>query len=161
MTVLDHPLVDSEHPYKAANNETGQKVVELCREYSDKIALEWNGYCIDWIWNMFLGGDINKRTEKLAEMHDIPLVADTDLHGWNKSLMKDIGKSRIIIDSKDLDFNLNYLVPSIETAIKGRKYKNVKNYVSFIHFTKSFGIPIVRSKIQSALYPHVRGKMQW
>jgi len=160
LTIIDHPLVDATHPHRLAGDDTIKKLVRLCVNYKDKLAMEWNGYCIDWIWKNFLGGDVNEKTEIFAYQYGIPIVASTDLHGWNKDLMNSLGKSRIRIDSKDLDFNLDCLIPSIKKAIKERKYQNFKEYVSFSHFAKAFGIPVVASKLMSGIYPHARGKIE-
>jgi hypothetical protein len=160
LTIFDHPFVDATCATRAVNNEKNALIGHLSSEYPHKIAYEWNAYCKAWIWNLALGGDINKRMEKAAEKYSIPVVADTDLHGWTEGLMKYMGKSRIKIKNNDLDFNINYLIPSIENAILQKKHENIKEYVSNFHFFKAFAVPIGRGIIVSKLYPHARGKIE-
>jgi len=158
-TIIDHPTVDAEYPYQKIGYEKSKELVNICQKYPKKIALEWNAYCLNYIW-YFLDEDVNKITEKFADLNNLPVVADTDLHGWNKRLMEDLGKSRIKLDYKDIDMNISYLVPSIKQAILDKKHENVKRYVSFPHFIEAFGIPIVLNNIHSAINPHVRGNVK-
>ena len=160
LTIIDHPFVNATNATRAIDDETEKFVGDLSLKYNDKVAYEWNAYCISWIWNLALGGDINKRMEKAAQAYNLPVVADTDLHGWSKGLMKDLGKSRIKISRNDLDLNINYLIPSIEEAILKRKHENVKEYVSNLHFFNAFAVPIAKGMILDRLYPHARGKVQ-
>jgi len=160
LTIIDHPLVDAEKSWKEIGQDKKKTLTHICANYADKIALEWNSYCKDWIWNSFLGGDINEKTEIWSYRYNIPLVADTDLHGWNEKLMNDLGKSRIMIPLENLDFNLNYLIPSIKKAIADKKHENVKNYVPLMHFAEAFGFPIIASKFCNSIYKHARGKIK-
>jgi hypothetical protein len=160
LTILDHPFVDATCATRAVNDETNAFIEHLSSKYHDKIAYEWNAYCLAWIWNLALGGDINKRMEKAAEKYNIPVVADDDLHGWKENLMQDLGKSRVRINDSDLDFNINYLIPSIEDAILQKKHENIKKYVSNLHFFNAFAVPIGKALIMQKLYPAARGKVK-
>lgn len=159
LIVLDHPFVDNVKTKTAGHisEEMEDSLEKLCKEYSGKITLEWNGYCIPWIRSVLKSGlnalgfdirysDVNKKAEELseklrAEGYNVPVVADTDLHARNRRQLKEMGKARItayIEGECGRD-----IVNSIKEKIFNRDYENVKEYVSSAHLLKSFCIPIL------------------
>jgi len=159
LVLLDHIFVDNEKTRTAGHiSEEKAKLVEkICKEYSGNVALEWNAYCIPWMRAVLQKGlnavgkktdyyDVNKRAEELSEKlkeegYNVPIIADTDLHGRSKRLMDTIGTSRIITDIEGE--TPNELLNSIKKNVFSGNYKNIKQYVSSAHLLEAFCFPIL------------------
>ena len=159
LVLLDHPFVDNIGTRTAGHisDELEQELVGLCKEYSGSVALEWNGYCIPWmrqvlkhVLNVAGKGmkyhDVNKKAEELSEKlkrdgFNVPVVADTDLHGRSKRMLKHMGTSRVITDIEGE--TPTEVVDSLRKNIFSGDYENVKKYVSSAHLLEAFCIPIL------------------
>ncbi len=159
LVVLDHPYVDNEFTRTAGHipYEKEKLLEELCREYSGNIAVEWNSYCVPWMrWGLKqalnMGGhgveyhDVNRMAEMLSYgMHmagnNVPIIADTDLHGRNRRFLKLMGTSRIVMDVEGE--TATDVVKSIKQGVFSGNYRNVKRYVPSTHLLEAFCLPIL------------------
>ena len=158
LVIIDHPFVDALKPWKGISEEKKKRLTDLCIKYP--FALEWNSYCIPWVRKFFLGNDANLEVEEFSDylyenkdnlytpisknIHR-PIIADSDVHARNKKLLREIGAGNIET------WNINW--SSGQEVIRSLKhqimlgedigYHNNKKYVSFIHFVKAFGLPVV------------------
>ena len=162
LVLLDHPFVDNSRTRTAGHipDQLEQEVEKLCHEYSGKITLEWNGYCIPWMRRVLKSGlnvfgfdikyyDVNKRAEELSqrleqEGYNVPVIADTDLHARNKEHLLKMGTARIIADVKGE--TAKEVIESLRENIFSGNYKNVKEYVSSLHLVDAFCLPILFPK---------------
>lgn len=159
LVVLDHPYVDNGKTRTAGHisPEMEDDLEAICKGYSGRIALEWNGYCVPWIRTVLkqvlnimgletLYFDVNQKTETLSENLknegcNVPVVADTDLHARSKRHLKMIGRSKVIASVEgDSAFDI---LQSMKTNIFSGNYANVKNYVPFWHLLDAFCFPIL------------------
>lgn len=164
LVILDHPYVENRDTNTAGHisKREEEQLEQLCKEYNNKIALEWNGYnnlllrkLIKITFN--IAGkrikyyDTNKKTEelsdKLLEKYNInvPVLADTDLHARNKRYLRKMGISRIITDIEG--DSPKEVLDSIKVKIFSRDYKNIKNYAPAFHVLGSYCIPLVFNRI--------------
>jgi len=141
ISIFDHPYVDTlpSRKFRDISSEKELELTHLCGKYLNRIALEWNALLIPWVRNFMPDGydDLtNKRTSVLAEVMRMPLVPTTDLHAWNKRMLKHLGTSRIVISLGNVDENdiLGYLKRSISQDY----FQVEKEYVSFFHFLEVF-----------------------
>jgi hypothetical protein len=159
LVVLDHPFVDNFKTRTAGHicEEQEEWLVELCKRYSGKIAIEWNGYSIPWIRLglrlplAVLGyktrySDVNKHAKRLAnelkeEGYNVPLLADTDLHARRKWLLDEMGAARFITDVHG-DTPREMLDSVISNVFSG-KYENVERYPSSAHVMLAYCIPVM------------------
>lgn len=138
--IFDHPYVDT-LPSRRFKDLSSTKELELthaCGKYLNRIALEWNALLIPWVRNLMPGYDdyTNKKTSVLAQIMRIPLVPTTDLHAWNRRMLKLIGTSRIIIPFESIDGN--NILDSLKKNILKKNFETAKNYVSIWHFLEVF-----------------------
>ncbi|MBI5148932.1 hypothetical protein HZA33_04605 [Candidatus Pacearchaeota archaeon] len=149
--VIDHPFVHATSPRKGICKEKRKKLSDVCKKYHNNIALEWNSYCIPWIRRMMLGNDANYDLEDFAEGlfweagDYVPVIADSDVHARNKSLLQEIGAGHIIIDGVDCSSGQKAILGLKEAIKEGEDfgYRNNKKCVSFTHFIRAFGLPLV------------------
>lgn len=157
--LLDHPFVDNINTRTAGHisDSLEQELEKICKEYSGQIALEWNGYCIQWMryalkQGLNLAGfdiryhDVNERAEQLSgslrkQGYNVPVVADTDLHARSRGLLQAMGTSRIIADVQGE--TARDAVDSMKKNIFAGAYENFKRYVSFFHLLRAFCFPIL------------------
>lgn len=165
LIVLDHPFVENARTRTAGHISREQEVFleELCKKYSGKVALEWNGYCVPWIrlglmLPLALGGhdtryhDVNKKVKQLSEKlkrhepeYNVPVVSDTDLHARDRWLLKEMGKARFITDV--YGETPSEMVSSIKRNIFAGEYRNNERYASSMHLLYGFCIPILFPKL--------------
>lgn len=136
IAIIDHPHVDVSpgNHFKDIGPEKEKELGMICIRYFRRIALEWNGICIPWVRRLIPGCTdyTNIKTGALSEISFIPLVPTTDLHAWNKRLLRSIGTARIEISSKD--FKENNVVASLKEIILNKKFSVKKRYVGFFYF---------------------------
>jgi hypothetical protein len=163
LVILDHPFVDNVKTKTAGHisEKLEDELAKICTEYSGKIALEWNAYCIPWVRHglkhllNFMGfdvryHDVNKKAEELsAELrgkgYNVPVVADTDLHARDKKLLQAMGTARIITDAEGE--TPAEVVSSMRKNIFKGDYKNVNEKpVSFSHAFSAFFLPVLFPK---------------
>lgn len=134
MPIIDHPYVDVSpgNHFKDIGPEKEWELRRICIRHIREIALEWNGICIPWIRKLIPGCTdyTNTKTGALSEISSIPLVPTTDLHAWNKRLLRSIGVARIEISSRDFKED----VDSLKEAIFSKKFSAKRRYISFFHF---------------------------
>ncbi|MFH1248645.1 MAG: hypothetical protein V1660_00645 [archaeon] len=165
--VIDHPFVALN--YSDIQKNKSDYLFSLCKEYSGKIALEWNGYCIPILRNSIdkilcsplriMGrdiefGDVNKKLEDFVsktkgEGLNCPLIADTDLHARSASDLCLIGTSNINADVKSNSGK--EFIDSIKQKIFSSDYSITKDYVQTSHFILSYGIPVMLGKINKRI----------
>ena len=163
LVLLDHPYIDNIRTRTAGHitPELEDKLVSICKEYSGQITLEWNGYCIPWIRRVLknvlnLKGnkteyhDVNKKAEELAdklkaEGYNVPLLADTDLHGRTKRSLLSMGTSRFVTDVEG--DSASEVLASMKKSIFQGDYVNVKKYVSTFHLLRVFCFPIIMPEV--------------
>lgn len=160
LVILDHPFVNNDgRTAGTIPPELEEKIGELCTEYTGEVALEWNSYCIPWVrkclqlaLNPSGAGieyhDVNRKVEEFSEQmrkkgYNTPVLADTDLHGRNKRLLKAMGTARFIADLKGE--SAEDIVRSMREAVFAGQYENLKRYVSLPHFIEAYGLPILFS----------------
>jgi len=141
IAIFDHPYVDAlpSRRFRDISSEKELELTHICGKYLGRIALEWNGLLIPWVRGLMPDGYTdytNKKTSVLAEIMRMPLVPTTDLHAWNKRMLKSLGTARIVISSGNIDENniLDYL----KRHILKNNFKASKEYVSFPHFLEVF-----------------------
>lgn len=152
-SALEHEcLIIFAHPFVNMNSirlknlgfEGVLAVEHLCRRYSRNIAVEWNGYCKPWVRRLFGSKDANELTKRLFGNHNIPVVAATDVHAFNRGLLSAIGtayiETEIQPDSGDA------IVASLKDNISSGNYKSHEAYISFAHFIKAFAMPYLFEK---------------
>ena len=161
LVILDHAFADNESRTAGTiPEELERSITELCKEYSGELALEWNGYCIPWIRHVLKGvlnplgtdvryHDVNEKVEEFsqqleAEGYNLPVLADTDLHGRNRRLLRAMGTARFIADLEGE--SPSEIVRSMRDAVFDRRYENVKGYVNLPHFIEAYGLPILFPK---------------
>lgn len=162
LILLDHPFVDNGRTKTAGHisEELEQELERICREYSGRVTLEWNGYCIPWIRRVLKHGlnnigfdikyyDVNHKAEELSESlkiqgYNVPVVADTDLHARTKRHLQHMGTARIITDVQGE--TPKEIVESMKQNIFQGNYENVKQYVSSLHLLEAFCVPIILPK---------------
>jgi hypothetical protein len=147
---IDHPFVDVNDMKKPITKEKIKELEKVCKEYEGKIALEWNGYCINWIWDVLkLKYGINANEEVLRfsdrlknEGYNVPVFTDTDVHARNKLGLSAIGTSRILIPEKNLDLSSgSKFIYSLNDCILNEKHENTYRTADIFHFTFYFAIP--------------------
>lgn len=90
--------------------------------------------------------DVNKKVEELSaglaeQGHNVPIVADTDLHARKPSHLKLMGTSRMIMDI-DAEMPAD-IVSQMRDNIFSGDHTNVKKYVSPMHLLTNFCIPVL------------------
>jgi hypothetical protein len=173
--VLDHPFVASN--YSDIGREKEDFLFKLCKEYSNRIALEWNGYCIPFLRNsidklaclplrLFMGketrfGDVNKKLEAFEETLkensiNCPVIADSDLHARKKNDLCFIGTANIetFIEKR----SGKALQQSLKKRIFSLEYNIKKGYVSITHFLLSYAFPVAISQISNDLKEKIRAR---
>ncbi len=143
LIIFAHPFVDCINPILDISKDKEKTIINLCKEYSNNLALEWNAYSIPWLRKLLGGNDVNKKVENLSEKlksenYNNPVVATTDLHARNKRLLEALGTS-YIESNVDLSSGTKF-VSSLKNNIFSNNYRNHKEYVSFIHFIETFGL---------------------
>gem|GEM_PF-1223057 len=157
LVIFDHPLVDNANVRKELSREQEEEIKKICRDYTGRIALEWNAHLIPWVRKLLGGSDANKRTRfdfsyKLYqdERVNAPIVTDTDLHAKNKYGLGELGRARIKIDNQNMDKSSGRaIIDSLKENIFAGKYENTYEYVSFLHFTFLFGLPYLLNPIKA------------
>lgn len=172
ITIIDHPYANADYEYRSINKEREKELEDICKEFKDEVALEWNAYCTpvlrfplevasSLIWKNLTGYNVNRKAEELAEKlkdYKIRVVADSDVHARNKRLLNGIGAGHIEIFKERMNYSSGKdIIKSIKKAIKigelkgdnGTRngydfgYKNIKSYVSIPHFVEAFAVPAV------------------
>lgn len=150
LIAIDHPFVDVNSMKKSIGREKIKDLGKICKKYSGRIALEWNGYCIDWIWDVIkkkYGINANEAVLELyrdlkKEGYKISVFTDTDVHARNKLGLGAIGASRILIPEKNLDLSSgSKFIYSLNDCILNEKHENTYKNVDIVHFTFYFAIP--------------------
>ncbi|MFH0979184.1 MAG: hypothetical protein V1837_07860 [Candidatus Woesearchaeota archaeon] len=147
----DNALVKISHSYANVKNfgreitkEKEKELIQICREYKDRIALEWNGYCIGWLRQLLLDGDINDKAYKLSLKlqnagYNVPLVAGTDIHARSVEALDAIGRAGI---EAHVDTSSGQqIINSLKEQIFAGKHRNTYKTVSLWHFAANFGVP--------------------
>ena len=159
---IDHPFVDVTTMKKPISNKKITELRKICKKYNNKIALEWNGYCINWIWDVLkkrYGINANEAvldfSNKLKnEGYNLPVFTDTDVHARNKLGLGAIGTSRILIPRNNIDFSSGpEFIYSLKDSILNEKHENTYKTVGNIHFGFYFAIPQIFNKF----FKRVRG----
>ena len=168
--LLDHIFVDNVYTRTAGHidGRLEEEVENLCREYSGKIALEWNGYCVPWMRKVlqeivrvgsivkpeFKGRgeyhDVNKKSIELSqrlieEGYNVPIIADTDLHARSKHLLDAMGTARFTVDLRGE--SPEEILASMKGEIFAGRHKNQFEYVSMWHMLEAFCFPILFPKL--------------
>ena len=159
LVLLDHPFVDNVTTRTAGHisEELEKELEKLCREYSNQITLEWNGYCIPWMrfflkYGLKAAGfdaeyhNVNQEAEKLSarlkeQGYNLPVIADTDLHARTKRYLYYMGTARIIAEAEGE--TAEDIISSIRKNIFDGNYENVKRYVNSLHLFEAFCLPIM------------------
>ena len=171
LIAIDHPLVAPN--YADINAEREDFLFNLCEQYSNKIALEWNGYCIpelrEGINTALLPvrlagrdirfGDVNQQLEVFEERLEIekincPMIADSDLHARFPRDLEWIGTANIearIDGTSGLS-----LQKSLKDRIFAHDYSLEEGYVSKTHFIFSYGLPVIMGRIGNRLRETIR-----
>jgi hypothetical protein len=142
--IWDHPLVNNSNAAKQTPDHLVSAMKYLCRAYSGKLALEWNGYCIPWIRKALGGRDVNRdivefSADLAASGSNNPVVTDTDLHARTRFALKVLGTSRI---KTDLDLSSGAdIIRSLKRNVFSGDYKNTYKTVPLLHFVPCWGIP--------------------
>jgi len=141
IAIFDHPYVDAcpSHRFRDISSEKELELTHVCSKYLNRIALEWNGLLIPWVRSIMPNGydDLtNKKTSVLAEILRMPLVTTTDLHAWNRRMLKPLGTARIVISSGNIDEN--NALDCLKRHILEGHFETNKKYVSFLHFLEVF-----------------------
>lgn len=173
--VIDHPFVALN--YADITKEKEDFLFKLCKDYNNKIALEWNGYSIPLlrkgIDKLFCSplrligknikfSDTNKKLEDFSEILkqnkiNCPIIADTDLHARNREDLYLIGTVNIEIDVKDFEKESgNSLQKSLKEKVFNLEYKINKDYVPCNHFIFSYLIPVGISQVSEGLNRKIR-----
>ena len=159
---LDHPYADNGTRTAGHISEEKEKELEeLCRKYSGKVYIEWNGYSnlllraglrlgLSLIGNKIDYHDINKPAEELSlrlsnENVNVPIVPDTDLHARNKRHLKIMGTSKIISDIEGE--SPQEVISSISKNIFSGNYSSIKKYVSAFNVLETYCIPLALNEI--------------
>lgn len=148
--VWDHPFVNARYPMLPITRE--DDINRICQEYNNKIALEWNGYCLNQYWGMLrlFGLDANRRVVEFSEKlrqngYNIPVVTDTDLHARSEDALREIGRARIIADIDTTSGER--IVESLRDSVFNGNYQNTFRTVSLRHFIFYFAIPLFSEMI--------------
>lgn len=159
LPILDHPYVNNKETLTAGHisPQKEYELEDLCKEYSDEIAIEWNGYCVPWIrkglrtilnllGHKIVYHDVNKKVEGLSDRlaqqgYNVPVIADTDLHARSRRHLLVMGTSRFITDV--VGESASDVISSMKENIFSGNYQNVKRYVSTAHMLEAFCIPIL------------------
>jgi len=141
IAIFDHPYIDARpsRRFRDISSAREPELLHICGKYLNRMALEWNGLLIPWVRNLMPNGydDLtNKRTSVLAETMRMPLVPTTDLHAWNKRMLKPLGTARIVISSGNIDEN--DILGHLKRYISKNHFQVNKEYVSFSHFLEVF-----------------------
>jgi len=152
--ILDHPLANKDEFRKKISKGAEEEIRKICKEYSDHLALEWNGYCISWLKKILLGGDVNEDIIKLSqeladEGYNNPIVTDTDNHARKVEALDAIGTGRIK-SYINLTSGRN-IIDSLNRNIFSCRYENTYEPVSLLHFVKYFGAPYIFRKFVERL----------
>lgn len=165
--VIDHPFVDL--GYYDISKEKEEILFDLCRKYSGKVALEWNGYCVPllrgtldllvspsaFFGNRMRFGNVNEKLENFSKMIEnkginCPVVPDTDLHARNKSDLMLIGTSCI---DADIDVSSGRAIrDSVKLKVFSGDYELQKGYVPCPHFLLSYALPVTLGRISKKFY---------
>lgn len=146
LAIIDHPFVSARRNLGDIIPEEELQLISICEKYKGKIALEWNAYCLPWLRSILPGcSNVNRKTENLAAKLGIPLIGTTDLHAENKSLLRAMGTCFIEIPFREIDFS--NLLFSLKKNIFSFNFISQREYVSFFHFIRAFGLPILKEKI--------------
>ena len=170
LVILDHPFVDNVYTRTAGNIDPRleEEVVNLCREYSGNIALEWNGYCVPWMRRVLQGivrvgslvkpelrergeyHDVNEKVIDLSkrlkeEGYNVPVLADTDLHARSKHLLGAMGTARFTLDL--YGESPKEVLASMKKGVFAGEYTNQFEYVSMLHMLEAFCFPILFPQI--------------
>ena len=145
IVIIDHPFADPPKKFQDIGPEKETELINLCLKYREKIALEWNGYCLPQIRRLLPGyGDCNQKTKELAEEFGIPLIPTSDLHAKNKKSLEEMGNSLIEIPKESV--NLENLLNSLKENISAFNFKPQFGYVSLRHFIWNYGFPLFMKK---------------
>ncbi len=143
---FDHPYVNCDDLRKDITDEQEDLLELLCHIYQEKIALEWSAYCNPGL-RKFLGGtDVNEKAIHLSTLlhqlgHNVPVVADSDVHARKKWLLNALGTAYV---KTDLDLTSGRAaVNSLTNNIFNGNYENYRDYVSLSHFIDALAIPFV------------------
>ncbi len=147
LVIFDHPFIDNHKVYQAIGKTKERELNNICKEYHQNIALEWNGYCLDAFWQLkkILGGKhVNDEVIKLSSDlfkrgYDVPVVTDTDLHARSLHALKVVGTGRIRTEL-NLDSGRK-IISSLKENIFSHRYENTYRTVSFAHFALYFAMP--------------------
>lgn len=172
LVIIDHPFVALTH--QDIDKEKEEFLLKLCEEYSGRIALEWNGYCVPLLRNgidklfcapLRIAGknikfsDVNKKLEDFVENIEkeginCPIIADTDLHARSAKALGLIGKASIEADIKAESGRV--FIDSLKEKVFLRDYKINKGYVDPFHFIFNYGIPVMLGKISKKAYESMK-----
>ncbi len=165
LVLLDHPFVDNEFTKTAGHisEEKEQLLEQICKEYAGEIAVEWNAYCVPWmraalkyvVKGLYRAGavphdctyhDVNKKAEEFVEQlkqqgYNVPLIADTDLHGRTHRLLDAMGTAHITATIEG--YKASEILASLKRAVFNGNYQNHTEYVSGLHLLRAFCFPII------------------
>jgi hypothetical protein len=158
--IWDHPLVNNSNAAKQTPDHLVPAMKHLCRAYSGKLALEWNGYCIPWVRKALGGRDVNKEVIDLSvnlatEGSNNPVVTDTDLHARTAFALKVLGTARI---KTDLDLTAGRtIIDSLKRNVFSLNYENTYQTVPLWHFVPCWGVPYALEKFAGISLHKPRG----
>nr|MCK4930009.1 hypothetical protein [Nanoarchaeota archaeon] len=155
--VSDHRFVKIPEMCLPIGKKKQEQVEKICKNFSGKIALEWNGYCLDLYWEtgkrifgLFGWKNVNEEVIKLSKRlkeggYNVPVVTDSDIHAKDILALEEIGTARII---SEIDVTSGRtLVDSLKQNIFSGKYENTYKTVSLRHFVPYFAIPHAAQKL--------------
>ncbi len=153
--IISHPLVTGRF-FRDMGNKGVKQLERIEERYGNRVAYDWNAYCIAWLRKtMGFGvglfyGDVNARLEKYVNGRIVPT---SDTHARNKKLLDGIGTASVTFDRKNLNFSSeDALYRSIKWSIEDGNYGLRKEYVSFTgHWLPAFGWPMVKSVVKKAV----------
>lgn len=170
LVIIKHPYVDNydKLSFEHISNAMDADLKTLCREYSGKIAVEWNSYfrpdiresfrkVFNYLGNDIRYSDVNSRASELCDMlksegYNVPLIANSDLYARGNDAFYNMGISRI---STDVDKGCpKDVLNSIKDNIFSGDYKNSMNYFSKFDVLTSFIIPKILSASKGKVVYH-------
>lgn len=164
--IIDHPYADAERAWKDIDSQKEEILEETCKNYKDKIGLEWNGYCNRWaryITHIGISGirffrryserlpaglysNVNRKTDNIGRKFSIPVIPTSDLNIKDRWSLDKIGTGYIEIPDKDLDFR--NLINSIKENILSFNFSAHKKTVNLLFFFYNYGIPTLQRVIK-------------
>lgn len=147
LVLIDHPYADNKSlaSHRDISKQKEEELVKICGGYSGKIALEWNSYCRPEFRILPGSGDVNQKVINLSEKlrkedgHNVPVVADSDIHARNEVLLNDIGLTYIECDIATNSGDA--IISSLKENIFANRHKNNFVYIPRKHLIFGYILP--------------------